>query len=96
MRSSRAVASASTMSGHSARRSFAEDWQAPSPIRCVRATYREINNFYTPTVYEKGAELIRMLRLIIGQDAFRRGMDLYFARCGRHGRDNRGFSGLLC
>jgi aminopeptidase N len=44
-------------------------------------TYLEINNFYTPTVYEKGAEIIRMLKLIIGDDAFRRGMDLYFARC---------------
>jgi aminopeptidase N len=44
-------------------------------------TYLEINNFYTPTVYEKGAEIIRMLKLLIGAEAFRRGMDLYFARC---------------
>jgi aminopeptidase N len=44
-------------------------------------TYLEINNFYTPTVYEKGAEIIRMLKLIIGDDAFRKGMDLYFERC---------------
>ncbi|MDB5510249.1 MAG: pepN [Hyphomicrobiales bacterium] len=44
-------------------------------------TYLEINNFYTPTVYEKGAEIIRMLKLMIGDDAFRRGMDLYFERC---------------
>ena len=44
-------------------------------------TYLEINNFYTPTVYEKGAEIIRMLKLIIGEEAFRQGMDLYFARC---------------
>jgi aminopeptidase N len=43
-------------------------------------TYFEINNFYTPTVYEKGAELIRMLKIMIGADAFRRGMDLYFQR----------------
>lgn len=43
--------------------------------------YKEINNFYTPTVYEKGAELIRMLKVLIGDDAFRRGMDLYFERC---------------
>ncbi|MCB1475940.1 MAG: DUF3458 domain-containing protein, partial [Rhodobiaceae bacterium] len=42
--------------------------------------YREISNFYTATVYEKGAELIRMLRSIIGEDAFTRGMDLYFDR----------------
>jgi aminopeptidase N len=43
--------------------------------------YREINNFYTPTIYEKGAELIRMLKVLIGAEAFRAGMDLYFARC---------------
>ena len=44
-------------------------------------TYLEINNFYTPTIYEKGAEVIRMLKALIGADAFRRGMDLYFERC---------------
>lgn len=43
--------------------------------------YKEINNFYTPTVYEKGAEVIRMLKLLVGDDAFRAGMDLYFERC---------------
>lgn len=43
--------------------------------------YKEINNFYTPTVYEKGAEVIRMLKVLIGEDAFQRGMDLYFERC---------------
>jgi aminopeptidase N len=43
-------------------------------------TYKEINNFYTATVYEKGAEVIRMLKTLIGDDAFRRGMDLYFER----------------
>lgn len=43
--------------------------------------YKEINNFYTPTVYEKGAEVIRMLKLLVGEAAFRAGMDLYFARC---------------
>ncbi|MGD9545026.1 MAG: aminopeptidase N [Methylocystis sp.] len=42
--------------------------------------YHEINNFYTPTVYEKGAEIIRMLRTLIGDENFRRGMDLYFDR----------------
>jgi aminopeptidase N len=42
--------------------------------------YHEINNFYTATVYEKGAELVRVLRTLIGEDAFRRGMDLYFER----------------
>ncbi len=43
-------------------------------------SYLEINNFYTATVYEKGAEIIRMLRVLIGAAAFRKGMDLYFAR----------------
>ncbi len=42
--------------------------------------YREINNFYTATVYEKGAEIVRMLKTLIGADAFRRGMDIYFQR----------------
>ncbi|MGE0744208.1 MAG: aminopeptidase N [Rhodospirillales bacterium] len=42
--------------------------------------YIEINNFYTATVYEKGAEVIRMMRTLLGADGFRRGMDLYFER----------------
>jgi len=42
--------------------------------------YQEINNFYTSTVYEKGAEVIRMQHTLLGGDAFRRGMDLYFER----------------
>jgi aminopeptidase N len=43
--------------------------------------YQEINNFYTATVYQKGAEVIRMLKALIGAPAFRAGMDLYFERC---------------
>ena len=43
-------------------------------------SYQEINNFYTLTVYEKGAEVIRMLQTLAGRDGFRRGMDRYFAR----------------
>jgi aminopeptidase N len=43
-------------------------------------TYKEINNFYTATVYNKGSELIQMLRILIGPEKFREGMDLYFAR----------------
>ena len=43
-------------------------------------SYIEINNFYTSTVYEKGAEVVRMIQTLIGKPAFRRGMDLYFAR----------------
>jgi aminopeptidase N len=42
--------------------------------------YREINNFYTATVYEKGAELVRMVQTLVGKEKFRAGMDLYFAR----------------
>lgn len=42
--------------------------------------YIEINNFYTMTVYEKGAEIIRMLRTIMGKEAYRKGTDLYFER----------------
>lgn len=48
------------------------------PIR--PESYQEINNFYTATVYEKGAEVIRMIATLIGRDNFRKGMDLYFAR----------------
>ncbi len=43
-------------------------------------TYSEINNFYTATVYEKGAEIVRMLHLTLGDEGFRAGMDLYFSR----------------
>ncbi len=48
------------------------------PVR--PSSYIEINNFYTATVYEKGAELVRMLETILGTDRFRAGMDLYFER----------------
>jgi aminopeptidase N len=58
---------------------FPED-QGPlaHPVRPRR--YREINNFYTSTVYEKGSEVVRMIRTILGADLFRKGMDLYFER----------------
>jgi len=46
--------------------------------------YQEINNFYTATVYEKGAEVIRMQHTLLGPEAFRRGMDLYFERHDGH------------
>ncbi len=42
-------------------------------------SYEEINNFYTATVYEKGAEVIRMLHTLLGNEGFRNGMDLYFS-----------------
>ena len=43
-------------------------------------SYEEISNFYTATVYEKGAEVVRMLQTLLGDAAFRRGLDLYFER----------------
>ncbi len=43
-------------------------------------SFVEINNFYTLTVYNKGAEVIRMLHTLLGADTFRRGMDIYFER----------------
>ena len=42
--------------------------------------YQAIDNFYTATVYEKGAEVVRMMATLVGRDGFRRGMDLYFQR----------------
>jgi len=42
--------------------------------------YHEINNFYTTTVYDKGGEVVRMIKTLLGPDLFRQGMDLYFAR----------------
>ena len=58
---------------------FAEDASPMAhPIR--PASFMEINNFYTLTVYEKGAEVVRLYNTLLGQDGFRKGMDLYFER----------------
>lgn len=58
-------------------RQFVEDASATShPIKPDH--YIEINNFYTATVYEKGAEVIRMYETLLGRDGFKKGMDLYF------------------
>ncbi len=43
-------------------------------------SYVEVNNFYTSTVYDKGAEVVRMYATLLGKEGFRRGMDLYFER----------------
>src|SRR5690606_25211377 len=43
-------------------------------------SYVEINNFYTVTVYEKGAELVRMMQTLVGREGFARGIALYFQR----------------
>jgi aminopeptidase N len=61
-------------------RQFTEDaGPLAHPVRPTR--YREINNFYTATVYEKGAEIVRMLKTLLGEADFARGMALYFERC---------------
>ncbi|MFT5781696.1 MAG: aminopeptidase N [Pseudomonas sp.] len=58
---------------------FAED--AGPMAHAVRPeSFMEISNFYTLTVYEKGSEIVRMLRTLLGADGFRRGSDLYFER----------------
>jgi aminopeptidase N len=60
-------------------RQFAEDaGPMAHPVR--PSSYQKIDNFYTATIYDKGAEVIRMLKLIIGDADFRRGTDLYFER----------------
>ena len=58
---------------------FPED-QGPLAHPVRPESYIEINNFYTPTVYEKGAELVRMIETMLGSQLFRAGMDLYFKR----------------
>jgi len=60
-------------------RQFAED-AGPMSHPIQPASYVEINNFYTVTVYNKGAEIIRMIHTLLGKDNFRKGMDLYFER----------------
>ncbi|MEA2118309.1 aminopeptidase N [Halovibrio sp. HP20-50] len=58
---------------------FAEDASPTAhPVRPDH--FIEITNFYTLTIYEKGAEIVRMLRNLVGWENFRRGSDLYFAR----------------
>lgn len=60
-------------------RQFAEDnGPLAHPVR--PSEYLKIDNFYTATIYEKGAELIRMLKAWLGDDMFREGSDLYFER----------------
>jgi aminopeptidase N len=64
-------------------RQFAEDsGPLAHPVR--PDSYMEINNFYTMTIYEKGAEVIRMMHTLLGPEKFRKGTDLYFARNDGH------------
>ena len=61
------------------RTQFSEDaGPLAHPVRPDR--YSEINNFYTATIYDKGAEIVRMLAVLLGTEGFRRGLDLYFSR----------------
>ncbi len=61
-------------------RQFAEDaGPLAHPVR--PDSYMKIDNFYTATIYEKGAELIRMLKTILGPENFRAGSDRYFEKC---------------
>ena len=64
-------------------RQFPED-QGPLAHPVRPSSYMKIDNFYTATIYEKGAEVIRMLKTLIGAEAFRQGMDLYFERWDGH------------
>ncbi|MEZ5923938.1 MAG: aminopeptidase N [Hyphomicrobiaceae bacterium] len=69
------IADVRTLKAHQ----FAEDaGPLAHPVR--PDSYIEINNFYTATVYEKGAELCRMIMTMVGTRGFRKGMDLYFER----------------
>lgn len=58
---------------------FAEDG-GPMAHSVRPDSYMEISNFYTVTIYEKGAEVVRMIQLLLGEEAFRLGSDLYFQR----------------
>jgi aminopeptidase N len=59
-----------------------DDGPLAHPVR--PDSYIRIDNFYTPTVYNKGAELVRMIQTLIGREGFRRGMDLYISRHDNH------------
>ncbi|WP_372742111.1 aminopeptidase N [Neptunomonas sp.] len=58
---------------------FAED-AGPMAHPILPASFIEISNFYTMTIYEKGAEVVRMIHTLLGAEAFRKGSDLYFSR----------------
>lgn len=75
---SRAVARIDDVSALRATQFPEDDGPLAHPVR--PDSYHEIDNFYTSTIYEKGAEVIRMQRAIVGKDAFMKGCDLYFKR----------------
>jgi aminopeptidase N len=75
---SRAVERISDVRGLRAHQFVEDAGPLAHPVR--PRLYHEINNFYTATVYEKGAEVVRMLKTLLGPEQFRQGMDLYFTR----------------
>jgi aminopeptidase N len=75
---SRAVERISDVRGLRAHQFVEDAGPLAHPVR--PEVYREINNFYTSTVYEKGSEVVRMIRTLLGPITFRKGMDLYFTR----------------
>jgi aminopeptidase N len=75
---SRAVERISDVRGLRAHQFVEDAGPLAHPVR--PKLYHEINNFYTATVYEKGAEVVRMLKELVGPENFRKGMDLYFIR----------------
>jgi aminopeptidase N len=79
---SRAVERISDVRGLRAHQFVEDAGPLAHPVR--PEVYREINNFYTSTVYEKGAEVVRMIRTLLGPATFRKGMDLYFTRHDGH------------
>ncbi|HEY1299274.1 MAG TPA: aminopeptidase N, partial [Stellaceae bacterium] len=58
-------------------------------------SYLRIDNFYTPTVYNKGAELVRMIHTLLGKEGFRAGMDLYIRRHDNHAATIEDFVGAM-
>jgi aminopeptidase N len=79
---SRAVERISDVRGLRAHQFVEDSGPLAHPVR--PEIYHEINNFYTSTVYDKGAEVVRMIKTLLGPDLFRKGMDLYFTRHDGH------------
>src|SRR3984957_11627571 len=75
---SRAVERISDVRGLRAHQFVEDSGPLAHPVR--PEIYHEINNFYTSTVYDKGAEVVRMIKTLLGAELFRQGMDLYFTR----------------
>src|SRR6202043_700776 len=79
---SRAVERISDVRGLRAHQFVEDSGPLAHPVR--PEIYHEINNFYTTTVYDKGAEVVRMIKALLGSELFRNGMDLYFTRHDGH------------